>query len=94
MEFLNRLQNLIEDRKKNMPEGSYTTRLFRKGINKIVKKLGEETVELIIEAKDGDKDRFLNEAADLLYHYLVLLTAKGYRIEDIIGILRERYKPD
>ncbi len=94
MEFLTQLQDLIEDRKKTMPERSYTSKLFRKGINKIAQKLGEEAVELIIESKDNDSTLFLNEAADLLYHYLVLLTAKGYRIENVINILEERHKND
>ena len=92
MEFLTRLQDLIEDRKKMMPEGSYTTKLFQRGINKIAQKVGEEAVELIIEAKDDDPELFLNEAADLLYHYLVLLSAKGYRIENVLGVLKERHK--
>lgn len=94
MGFIKKLQDLIEDRKKKMPEGSYTTKLFNKGINKIAQKVGEEAVELIIEAKDSDDTKFLNEAADLMYHYLVLLTAKGYRIEDVVAILKERHKPD
>lgn len=94
MEFIKKLQDLIEDRKKKMPEGSYTTKLFKKGINKIAQKLGEEAVELVIESKDNDDVKLLNEAADLLYHYLVLLIAKGYRIEDVVDILEERHKPD
>jgi phosphoribosyl-AMP cyclohydrolase / phosphoribosyl-ATP pyrophosphohydrolase len=93
MEFLAQLQDLIDERKRIMPEGSYTTSLFRDGINKIAQKVGEEAVELIIESKDDNRELFLNEAADLLYHYLVLLTAKGYRIEDVTEILRERHKP-
>ena len=92
-EFLAQLQDVIESRKMEMPEGSYTTKLFKKGVNKIAKKLGEEAVELIIEAKDkNNKDLFLNESADLLYFLLVLLTEKGYRIEDVIKILKERHK--
>ena len=94
MEFIKQLQDLIEDRRKKMPEGSYTTKLFNKGINKIAQKVGEEAVELVIEAKDSDDIKFLNEAADLLYHYLVLLTAKGYRIENVADILKQRHKPD
>ncbi len=94
MEFIKQLQDLIEDRRKHMPEGSYTAKLFQKGINKIAQKLGEEAVELIIEAKDSDDTKFLNEAADLFYHYIVLLTVKGYRIENVIEILKERHKPD
>ena len=92
MDFLIELQDLIDERKKLMPEGSYTTKLFKKGINKIAQKVGEEAVELVIEAKDRNDDLFLNEAADLMYHYLVLLTAKGYRIEDVVKILEERHK--
>jgi phosphoribosyl-AMP cyclohydrolase / phosphoribosyl-ATP pyrophosphohydrolase len=92
MDFLIELQDLIDQRKKDLPEGSYTTRLFQKGINKIAQKVGEEAVELVIESKDDNDDLFLNEAADLVYHLLVLLTAKGYRIEDVIQILKERHK--
>ncbi len=94
MEFIKQLQDLIEERREQMPEGSYTTKLFQKGINKIAQKLGEEAVELIIEAKDSDDIKFLNEAADLFYHYIVLLTVKGYRIENVIEILKERHKSD
>jgi phosphoribosyl-ATP pyrophosphohydrolase len=90
--FLNDLQHLISDRKQKMPEGSYTTKLFEKGINKIAQKVGEEAVELVIEAKDTNDDLFLNEAADLVYHLLVLLTEKGYRIDDVVKILEERHK--
>ena len=90
--FLNYLQSLIYQRKAEMPEGSYTTTLFTKGINKISQKVGEEAVELIIEAKDNDDEKFLNEAADLMYHYLVLLAAKGKKLDDVIEILKERHK--
>ena len=75
-----------------MPEGSYTTKLFNKGINKIAQKVGEEAVELVIEAKDNDEKLFLNEAADLMYHYIVLLTAKGYSLKDVARILEERHQ--
>ena len=92
MEFLIQLQDLIENRKKKMPEGSYTTKLFHKGINKIAQKVGEEAIELIIESKDTNDNLFLDEAADLLYHYMVLLSAKGYRIENVVKVLRERHK--
>jgi phosphoribosyl-AMP cyclohydrolase / phosphoribosyl-ATP pyrophosphohydrolase len=92
IEFLIYLQDLIDRRKKEMPEGSYTTSLFKKGINKIAQKVGEEAIELVIEAKDNNKELFLNESADLLYHMLVLLTQKGYRIEEVIRVLEERHK--
>ena len=93
LDFLIQLQDLIDKRKKEMPKGSYTTKLFKKGVNKIAKKLGEETIELIIEAKGKDDRLFKEEAADLLYHYLVLLTHKGYRIEDIVEVLGTRHVP-
>ncbi len=92
IDFLLKLQDLIDERKKLMPEGSYTTKLFNKGINKIAQKVGEEAVELVIEAKDNNDELFLNEAADLMYHYLVLLTEKKFRIEDVIDILEKRHK--
>lgn len=91
-DFLLKLQDLIDDRKQQMPENSYTTKLFSKGINKIAQKVGEEAVELVIEAKDSNDDLLLNEAADLMYHLLVLLTEKGYRLEDVIKILEERHR--
>lgn len=90
--FLRYLQDLIDTRKAEMPEGSYTTKLFQKGINKIAQKVGEEAVELVIESKDQNDDLFLNEAADLIFHLLVLLTAKNYRIEDVIKVLQSRHK--
>ena len=92
IDFLIYLQDLIDQRRSEMPENSYTSGLFRKGINKIAQKVGEEAVELILEAKDNNRDLFLNESADLLYHLLVLLSAKGHRIEDVIGILKDRHK--
>jgi phosphoribosyl-ATP pyrophosphohydrolase/phosphoribosyl-AMP cyclohydrolase len=85
------LENIIIDRKLNPVEGSYTNRLLNSGINKIAQKVGEEAVELIIEAKDNNEELFLNEAADLMYHYLVLLTAKGYRLENVIEVLKKRH---
>lgn len=91
-DFLIELQDLIDRRRQEMPEGSYTTSLFKKGINKIAQKVGEEAVELIIEAKDDNRELFLNEAADLVYHLLVLLTAKGYRLEDVVDILEKRHQ--
>ena len=92
IDFLLELQELIDSRKKEMPEGSYTTKLFRKGINKIAQKVGEEAVELIIESKDDNDELFLNEAADLTYHFLVLLSAKGFSISDVVTLLEERHK--
>lgn len=85
------LENVISERKKNPKEGSYTNRLFDSGINKIAQKVGEEAVELVIEAKDNDRERFLNEAADLMYHYLVLLSAKGSSLADVEQVLRGRH---
>ena len=91
IDFLITLQDLIDSRRKEMPGNSYTTGLFQKGINKIAQKVGEEAVELIIEAKDENRALFLNESADLLYHLLVLLSAKDSRIEDVIEVLKERH---
>ena len=90
--FLKHLESVIQDRKANPQEGSYTAKLFNRGINKIAQKVGEEAVELIIEAKDDDKSLFLNEGADLMYHYLVLLAAKGYTLEEVMEVLRERHQ--
>jgi phosphoribosyl-ATP pyrophosphohydrolase/phosphoribosyl-AMP cyclohydrolase len=92
LDFLIRLQDIIDQRRSEMPEKSYTTKLFKKGINKIAQKLGEEAIELIIEAKDQNDDLFLNEAADLVYHLMVLLSVKSYRIEDVADILLERHQ--
>ena len=92
IDFINTLQQLIHTRKEEMPEGSYTTSLFNEGINKIAQKVGEEAVELIIESKDNNDELFLNEAADLVYHLLVLLTAKGKDIKDVNSILEQRHK--
>lgn len=89
---LNYLQKVIDQRKIDKPKGSYTTMLFEKGINKIAQKVGEEAVELIIESKDNNHDLFLNEAADLMYHLLVLLSAKGFRIDDVVKVLEKRHK--
>jgi phosphoribosyl-ATP pyrophosphohydrolase/phosphoribosyl-AMP cyclohydrolase len=92
IDFLTSLQNLIQQRKRDMPDNSYTTKLFARGINKIAQKVGEEAVELVIEAKDDDDNLFLNEAADLMYHLMVLLTAKGYALEDVTKILESRHR--
>lgn len=90
-DFLYYLEDIIELRKKSSPETSYVSSLFTKGINKIAQKVGEEAVETVIEAKDSNDDLFLNEAADLLFHYLILLNAKGYRLKDVTRILQERH---
>lgn len=90
--FLIALENIIIDRKLNPREGSYTTELFTRGINRVAQKVGEEAVELVIEAKDQNEELFLNEAADLLYHYLVMLVAKGYVLEDVMDVLKKRHK--
>ena len=89
---LNYLQKVIDRRKVEKPEGSYTTKLFEKGINKIAQKVGEEAVELVIESKDNNDDLFLNEAADLIYHLQVLLSVKGFKISDVVEILKNRHK--
>ncbi|MDR0962892.1 MAG: bifunctional phosphoribosyl-AMP cyclohydrolase/phosphoribosyl-ATP diphosphatase HisIE [Mediterranea sp.] len=89
--FLKELQDFIDRRHTEMPEGSYTTSLFRDGINKIAQKVGEEAVETVIEATNGTDDRLIYESADLIYHLIVLLTAKGYRIEDLANELQERH---
>jgi phosphoribosyl-ATP pyrophosphohydrolase/phosphoribosyl-AMP cyclohydrolase len=91
IEFLEVLERVIIDRKKKMPKDSYTTKLFKKGVNKIAKKMGEEAVELVIEAKDKNDELFLNEAADLLYHFEVLLVERGMRFKDVIEVLKERH---
>lgn len=88
---LTSLEEIIQNRKVNPVKGSYTTSLFESGINKVAQKVGEEAVELIIESKDDNKDLFLNEAADLMYHYLVLLTAKGFSLDDVLDILKKRH---
>ncbi len=90
--FLRKLEGVIQDRKAHPKEGSYTTSLFTKGINKVAQKVGEEAVELVIEAKDDNEALFLGEAADLLYHYLILLTAKGYQLQDVIDVLEKRHR--
>jgi phosphoribosyl-AMP cyclohydrolase / phosphoribosyl-ATP pyrophosphohydrolase len=90
-DFLFYLEETIQARKTASPEGSYVAGLFAKGINKIAQKLGEEAVELVIEAKDHDEKLFLNEAADLLFHYLILLNAKGYNLQDVVGVLQGRH---
>lgn len=92
IQFLSYLQDFIDKRKAEMPEGSYTTSLFQKGTRKITQKVGEEAVETIIGAMAGDNENFIYEAGDLLYHLVVLLTHKGYRIEDVVRELKKRHK--
>ncbi|HOH74452.1 MAG: bifunctional phosphoribosyl-AMP cyclohydrolase/phosphoribosyl-ATP diphosphatase HisIE [Paludibacteraceae bacterium] len=90
--FLKFLQDFIDKRKQEMPEGSYTTSLFKKGINRMAQKVGEEAVETVIEATNGTDEGFLYEASDLIYHLIVLLSSKGYRIEDLANELKKRHK--
>lgn len=90
--FLYELEKVIEQRISDNPEGSYTAKLFSRGVNKVAQKVGEEAVELVIEAKDDNIDLFKNEAADLLYHFLILLKTKNLKLEDIEAILAERHK--
>lgn len=89
--FLKLLQDFIDKRREEMPEGSYTTSLFREGINKIAQKVGEEAVETVIEATNGTDERLIYEGADLIYHLIVLLVSKGYRIEDLARELSDRH---
>ena len=89
--FLKHLEIIIKTRKEEGSETSYVNALFKKGINKIAQKVGEEAVELVIEAKDDDADKFVNEAADLLFHYLILLQAKARSLNDVIQILKKRH---
>jgi len=91
-EFLNYLQKFIQVRFQEMPEGSYTTSLFKKGINRMAQKVGEEAVETVIEATNGTEDGFLYEASDLVFHLIVLLTSKGYSLDDIGRELKKRHK--
>jgi phosphoribosyl-ATP pyrophosphohydrolase/phosphoribosyl-AMP cyclohydrolase len=90
--FIDQLRAIIKDRKNNPSDKSYTASLFAKGINKIAQKVGEEAVEIVIEAKDDNKELFLGEAADLLFHYLVLLEAKGYELDEVMDVLMQRHK--
>ncbi len=90
--FLYKLENTISERIDSNDETSYTNKLYRRGINKVAQKVGEEAVELVIEAKDDDADLFKNEAADLMYHFLILLKAKGFRLEEVESVLEGRQK--
>lgn len=90
--FLKHLQDFIEKRRQDMPEGSYTTSLFEKGVNRMAQKVGEEAVETVIEATNGTEEGFIYEASDMIYHLIVLLTSKGLRIEDLSRELMKRHK--
>ena len=90
--FISTLETIIADRKENASsETSYVSELFEKGLNKIAQKVGEEAVEVVIEAKDNNDDLFLNESADLLFHYLILLQAKGFKLENVVDVLKSRH---
>lgn len=90
-DFLHYLEGVIQQRRQSSPEESYTARMLAKGINKVAQKVGEEAVELVIEAKDNNKDLFLGEAADLMFHYLLLLQAKGFTLNEVIAVLKQRH---
>ena len=90
-DFLTYLEQIIELRSKASPEESYVSRMLQKGINKVAQKVGEEAIELVIEAKDNDETLFLGEAADLMFHYLLLLNAKGFKLQQVIEVLQKRH---
>jgi phosphoribosyl-ATP pyrophosphohydrolase/phosphoribosyl-AMP cyclohydrolase len=92
IDFIYQLEEVIAARKQNPVEGSYVSGLFKKGINAVSQKVGEEAVEMVIEAKDNDNEKFLNEAADLLFHYMILLQAKKYTLKDVAQVLELRHK--
>ena len=92
LNFLSYLQDFIDRRYKEMPQGSYTTSLFKSGVNRMAQKVGEEAVETVIEATNGTDDRLIYEASDLIYHLIVLLTSKGHRIEELASELVKRHK--
>jgi phosphoribosyl-AMP cyclohydrolase / phosphoribosyl-ATP pyrophosphohydrolase len=89
--FLNNLTSIIKDRHNNPSDKSYTSSLFERGINKVAQKVGEEAVEVVIEAKDDNQELFLNESADLLFHLMILLEAKGNKLDDVVDILKQRH---
>ena len=91
-DFLFYLESIINLRKQASPEESYVAKLFSKGINKIAQKVGEEAIEMVIESKDNNEELFLNESADLLFHYLILLNAKGYTLQEVLNVLEQRHK--
>ncbi len=90
--FIDKLEDIIQNRKINPSNSSYVSSLFKKGTNKIAQKVGEEAVELVIEAKDDNDNLFLNESADLFFHYLILLQQKNYKIKDVVNVLKSREK--
>ncbi|MCO6358086.1 bifunctional phosphoribosyl-AMP cyclohydrolase/phosphoribosyl-ATP diphosphatase HisIE [Roseivirga pacifica] len=92
LQFLGYLTDVIKERRQLPTDESYVARLFSKGINKVAQKVGEEAVEVVIEAKDNDDKLFLDESADLLFHYMMLLEAKGFSLSDVVSILKERHK--
>lgn len=92
--FIHQLEKIIQSRKETKQKGSYINSLFEKGINKIAQKVGEEAVEVVIEAKDNNDELFINEAADLLFHYLILLNAKGKSLTDVEDVLKKRHAPN
>ena len=92
LQFISSLEDKIESRKNSTSEKSYVKSLLESGINKVAQKVGEEAIEVVIEAKDDNETLFLSESADLLFHYLVLLQAKGHKLEDVVNVLRERAK--
>ena len=94
IQFLTELQDFIEKRHEQMPEGSYTTKLFKDGVNKMAQKVGEEALETVIEATNGTSEHLVYEASDMLYHLIVLLTSKGLRIEDLATELHRRHDPN
>lgn len=94
LSFLTELQDFIEKRHDEMPDGSYTTSLFRDGTNRMAQKVGEEALEMVIEAVSGNNERLIYESSDMMYHLIVLLTSKGLRIEDVVKELRSRHDPN
>jgi phosphoribosyl-ATP pyrophosphohydrolase/phosphoribosyl-AMP cyclohydrolase len=94
LSFLAELQDFIDRRHEEMPEGSYTTKLFKDGVNRIAQKVGEEALETVIEATNGSKEKLVYEASDMIYHLIVLLTSKGLRIEDVAAELQKRHDPN
>ena len=92
IQFLAELENLLKDRRQNMPEGSYTTKLYNSGAQKILQKVGEEAIEYILDAQNADKQKAVYEGADLLYHFMVSLVAQGWSLGDIVAELEKRHK--